>query len=179
MSQKHSPFLALPQTCKMRFYPREHRQWRFTLSHVTQVNTVRKKKFARAQMSQNWVNITCFSHFSQKLLNFWTPQNMKKLKFYLRKHRQNPRNIVITRVLCLPRRQKHCKYHVSQSWWIHKIATTTRSVPDPAGCFCYQTMVALPSRRLESQQPRISPGMVNNCASLLVNLMGKITRNGS
>ena len=38
-------------------------------------------------------------------------------------------------ILCLPRCQKHCKYHVSQSWWIHKIATTTRSVPDAAGCW--------------------------------------------
>ena len=28
------------------------------------------------------------------------------------------------------------KYHVSQRWWIYRLATTTRSVPDPAGCFC-------------------------------------------
>jgi hypothetical protein len=138
------------------------------------VNTVRKKKFARAQMSQNWVNITFIYTFFQKMLNFRTPQNMKKCSFIS----ENTGKIQET-LLCLPRRQKHCKYHVSQSWWIHKIATTTRSVPDPAGCFCYQTMVDLPSRRLESQQPRISPGMVNNCESLLVNLMGKITRNGS
>ena len=51
--------------------------------------------------------------------------------FYLRKHTRNARSIVNACILEYPRLTKHCKYHVSQNSQNHKIARTTRSVPDP------------------------------------------------
>ena len=113
-------------------------QWRFTRYHIpafgcrkrTQFNSSsgEGKKCARIQ---NWGKIAFY-----KMVRFSDHPKHEKMQFYLRKHRHNPKHTVITCVLCLPRCQKHCKHHVSQSWWIPKIATTTRSVSDPAGRLC-------------------------------------------
>ena len=114
--------------------------WQRTQSQVKKD----KKQIARIQMPQNRGKITFI--FKKKwflIFQFSDPPNLEKhinMFFSLRKHRQNPKHtviIVITCILSLPRCQKHCKYHVSQSWWSRKIATTTRSVPDPARSFSF------------------------------------------
>ena len=89
-------FLALPKTWKMRFNLREPRQWRFTGSHVShlfvaagkelnRLRWIRKKKFMRVQMSQNWGKITAAACSEQNGSFFGPPKTL--IQFYLRKQR--------------------------------------------------------------------------------------------
>ena len=58
------------------------------------------------------------------------------MQFYLRIHSRNAKRSGIAWISHLPDLEKHWKYHVFNNNRNHEIATTTRSVPDPAGCFC-------------------------------------------
>ena len=96
----------------------------FTRSHISNlfVVTGNELKWLRWRRKHNFVRAQT--------------SDIKKGNCTPRTHdKQNSNHSVITCLWSSPRYQKHCKYHVSQSWWICKIATTNYTFSSRRGGF--------------------------------------------